>query len=245
MANSLEDSFNFVLDKGELWFGAFRRSDAVAERLFTDHSTPRERVRAATTLWFAAFFLSIVIGSPIYYRYGLRLDSLGFHLCSVLAQYCSLFAITWCFHRGLKTYGVRSSLFDTFVLQTTVAAGLAPLFTLATLPAKMRMLDILRHPGAVKPPLASALGQVLGHSVRRSGVLEIADMAALPVIIALLALGAARLVPILTKHYAADPWRVIRALAFASAILAPLPILGGAIVEVVLCHSFTPDNPTP
>jgi hypothetical protein len=233
LANALEDSFNFVLDKAERWFDAFRDSEGVAEQLFADNSTVRARVRAATTLWFGAFFLSMVIASPVYYRYGVKPEM---HLTATLAQYCGLFAIALCFHFGLRIYGVRSALPDTFVLHTTVAAGLAPLFTLATLPGKMRMLRILSDQKTSN--LWVALPQVFAHSVRHDNVFEIADIVAAPVVIGMIAIGSARLVPILTKHYAADEWRVIRALGFASAVIVPIPLLGTVILEVALCDWF-------
>jgi hypothetical protein len=52
----------------------------------------------------------------------------------------------------------------------------------------------------------------------------------------LIAFGTARLVPIVTRLYAADSWRVIRAMAYASAILTPLPIIVTAVSRVVLYY---------
>ena len=240
MANALEDGFTFILDKVEVWFAAFRNSEGAADRLFAENSTVRARVRAATTLWFGAFFISIVISSPGYYRYGLAPEKVSFQLTAVLAQYCGLLALAWCFHRGLRRYGVQSNLADTFVLQTAVAAGLAPLFTLATLPGRLRMLEAL-HKASLsnpEPRFEVVLQRIFAPSVRPNTALEIADVIALPVVLGLIALGSARLIPILTKHYAVDTWRVIRSVAFASAVLAPIPVLITVILEVVLCYLY-------
>jgi hypothetical protein len=236
LANPLEDSFNFILDRAEIWFAAFRNSDRVATTLFAEHSTVRARVRAVTTLWFGSFFLSLVIASPAYYGHGLKDPT--FHLTTVLAQYGGLLLTAWCFHRALRIYGVQSQWADTFVLQTTVSAGLAPLFTLAALPGKLRMLEMLVTAKEQKIGLRQLIVQAVWESRTGDGTLEIANAVATPVILAILAVGSARLAPILIRHYAAERWKVVRALAFASAVLAPLPIMGAACLEVVLCYTL-------
>ncbi|HEX8153128.1 MAG TPA: hypothetical protein VF698_08395 [Thermoanaerobaculia bacterium] len=238
MGNALEDTFNFVLDKGELWLGAFRRSDAMAVRIFEENATARERVRAVTALWFASFFLSLVVASPLYYGHGLKSEA-AFHLVSILLQYVGLFLVAWCFHRALLMYGVRSNFVDTFVLQTIISAGLAPLFTLASLPAKLRMLTLVRAaPKVTEWWVFDVLKRVFASPVRQGTVIEIADLAALPLLMLIVAVGLARLLPMLRDHYGADSWRLVRALSFGVGVLAPIPAVLIAALEVVICCAF-------
>lgn len=81
MPNPLRDSFDFVIESYEQWLHALK-SPRSAVRSALRQPSRREKIRAATNLWFAAFFLSIILSLPVYYGFGLKLENVSFQWCT-------------------------------------------------------------------------------------------------------------------------------------------------------------------
>jgi hypothetical protein len=89
MANPIEDTFTFVLERAENWFEALKHPKRVAYELVAKLGSPSERRRAVTSLWFSSVFLSVVVLLPITYDYGLKLENISFQVVALLLQYAA------------------------------------------------------------------------------------------------------------------------------------------------------------
>src|SRR6266576_3742347 len=105
MPNPIKDSFDFVIASYLDWVAALREPWSAAARVLAGGTT-RDHLTRATGLWFSAFFLSLILGLPIYFAFGLRLENLNFQLCAVLAQYLALLGFAALLHLSLRRYKI-------------------------------------------------------------------------------------------------------------------------------------------
>lgn len=237
--NAIRNALTFVVESYEQWFRALRSPNS-AVRGALRHPRREDKIRAATDLWFAAFFLSLLISLPIYYGYGLKIENASFHLCYVVvAQYSILAIVAYLLHVGFRVYGVDSRATDTFVIVAVLTAVTMPFLTLFALPSERRLLSIIRIMRTERLSFTELL-QIHGQSIAESVTGVEAFLEALGRPFALLTgMGVLALfVRTAADHYRAPIPRVLRALTFSALVVAPIPAAAMAALYFGLYYAF-------
>jgi len=239
MGNPLEDSFNFVLDKAELWWASLRDTKGVATRLLNENPTDRLRIRAAASLWFSSAFLSAVVSLPAYSFYGLKLENASFQLSFLTFQYAGLLVFSWFLHRAFLLYKIPSRYVDTLVIYSVVGAALAPLNFIATLPSTFRILGVISAAKGHKAGPLVALGDVFREFNQPSNeVLTVIIAVVMPPVIAISMFAIGAMLRMFALHYSADEWRIVRSFAFAMMVLMPIPFAIIVVAGMSLFYVF-------
>jgi hypothetical protein len=236
MANPIRDWLDATIDAYEGWGKALRDPRSTAKRILLLPDR-RQRIRAVTELWFASTLLSIIILLPVLYGYGIKLENLSFHVCTVTSQYAILVMLAWLLHLGLRIFKIPSRMQDTFVVYTVAVSAVGPLLSFFAIPSLRRVLAVIREIKKADLPILDSAGAIAKAFLTSSNdgwALAAAMLEPFGYVIGFFAMS--MFVQLIVERYKVDTLRVIRAVAFASVVLVPLPAL--AIMVFSFCVMF-------
>lgn len=234
----MADPLKMVIDTYGEWWRAVRSPWQATVTALAGRSS-KEHIRRANSVWFAAFFLSLVITLPLYTLFGLPFEKIGFQLCAVLAQYLSLIAFAYAFHLSLVRHRINSRFPDTFALYTIVTAAIGPFMALVSLPYLTRCLTIAEEVKKKKLDTMSGITELMRQiATPDTRVSSLVVMAAQPLMILLSFWLLASFVGLVAEHYGAETRQVVRAVAFAVAVPCAVISVSVLALQHVLLFVF-------
>ena len=238
MANPLRDSFDFVIESADHWVQALRNPRAAVKSALRLPSR-REKIRAATNLWFAAFFLSMIVSLPLYYGFGLKLENVSFQIAYVVGQYLIIAAVSALLHVGFRVYKIASRLTDTFVIMTVLWSIVMPFMTFFSLHNERRILANLSGSKQRGLSLSNVAATMFEPIQTPMGPIEtIFSIVAAPLSAILGIVAVAMIVRAVAEHYHAPIQQTIRAFTFGVLVVAPVPVVLLVLLNIVLYYSF-------
>lgn len=136
-------NFSVILELLIKWWACVCNPINTALIILTQGKDKVTVLKAATSLWATAIFLSTILEIPMYQRHGISWSNVGFHLTHQLVLFTGLFMHCLSFYVGFRIFKIRGPFIDLFVLSAVVIGVYSPILTLLMYPSSVRILDLL------------------------------------------------------------------------------------------------------
>jgi hypothetical protein len=223
------------------WRYCVTRPVATARSVRESMPAQKEQLlKAAIGIWITAFLISLTIEIPFLLWHGIALNNVAFHLIRVLCVVMVLLVINISIFPALRLFGIPAGFPTTFILFTVVVGSYTPLYTILTYVISFDFMRIIGMAAAAVPDLRHAIAPFLGHG----GLAEHWAPAAIfkgmarPILVFLVCVQLTMFVRLAAPAWQVDKKRLMDAVAFAVVVIAAVPLMLIALVQMFAHYVF-------
>jgi len=222
------------------WFFAALHPTRCCRKLLAIKDS-RTRMQSSAKLWVPSFVVALIVDVPLYHLYGIELDTLGFHLASLLWFTAAVALSGFVIQLGLSWYKVRSNLADVMSIFACYFVTYQPIGAILSYPVDLKCYAILSSAKKSGADFSHALGLILSGSqsiaAGLDAVLVSASICSL-IFIALTCIGASLMALTLAEHYSRPKVVCFKALAFSFSVLI-VPVLAfEGLLSTYVAYAF-------
>jgi len=107
------------------WLDCIRSPLITCRRIITSPISDKERLLFVFRIWLVAFLLSLSLEIPIYYYYGIKIES-SFLFSYFILNFFMLFFCCFFMHIFLLIFGIKSIFIETLIIYTALIGAYSP-----------------------------------------------------------------------------------------------------------------------